>query len=377
LLKINKLIPTKKIEEKTKFRAFALKKDCKMNKKRYFCDLKNYHLTRITRYLFFAVIPLLLPACVTMRHCPIETLQPARWTYEGSKNNIAICASQTLLSDAIRANTSATGVPADSLIANILFSLQRLWEEAPGYEDARFFIHLTPTNEQPETSNDDMVVWLKDLQIKNQYYGQQYSFYEWEVYLYVSYVAKWVVYSKSGTLIDEYTDRDLMIWPSSRYVSKSEAVENLPDVKDAWWDLGIALAKNYINRIAPQWQKEMRAIFLINKFPELSKQAYSAMQNEGYARAFDIWENMLLSCRKRGQKKTKSQITYNMAVACEFQNQLDDAIYWAQRSVNLNLKPKTAHYLNFLRERKQHQTKLDQQILKPMSDYPTSENLKI
>jgi len=299
-----------------------------------------------------------------MRYCPIETLQPARWTYEGAKNNVAVCASQTLLSDAIRANTSAFDVPADSLIANILFSLQHLWKEAPGYENTQFFVHITPTNEQPETSDFDMVVFLSDLQIKNQYYGQQYSFYEWEVFLYVNYVAKWLIYNKSGTLIDELTDRDLMIWPSGRYAGKSESVENLPSVKDAWWDLGIALAQNYIERIAPQWHKGARTIFMINKFPELSRQAYSAMQNDGYARAFDIFENMLLSCRKKGQKRIKSQITYNMAVACEFQNQLDDAIHWAQRSANLNLNSRTARYLNLLRERKQQQTKLDLQTSK-------------
>jgi len=86
------------------------------------------------------------------------------------------------------------------------------------------------------------------------------------------------------------------------------------------------------------------------------------MQNNGYARAFDVWENMLLSCRKKGQNKIKSQITFNMAVACEFQNQLDEAIYWAQRSANLNLKSKTANYLKLLRERKQQQTQLDQQV---------------
>ena len=101
---------------------------------------------------------------------------------------------------------------------------------------------------------------------------------------------------------------------------------------------------------------------MINKFPELSQKAYTAMQNNGYARAFDIWENMLLSCRNR-HKKTKSQIAFNMAVACEFQNQLDQAIDWAQRAVNLNGKPRTVNYLHLLNERTQHQVKLDIQTM--------------
>jgi hypothetical protein len=302
-----------------------------------------------------------LSACVTLRHCPIETLQPAKLTFEGSKSNIAICAPQTILSEAINTNATATGIHADSLIANILFSLQNFWKEAPGFENAQFFVHIIKNDEVPAFSNFDMMANLDGLQVTNTYYGQQYGFFEWEAYLYVQYVAKWSIRNQSGNLIDEYTDRDLMVWPSGLHAGKAEAVENLPDVKDAWWDMGIALAKNYAARVVPQWQTGIREIYMINKFPELSQQAYRAMQNNGYARAFDIWENMLLSCRKNGQKKTKSQITYNMAVAYEFQNQLDEAIYWAQRSANLNLKHKNIDYLRLLRERKQQQTQLDQQ----------------
>lgn len=296
-----------------------------------------------------------------MRNCPIETLQPARLTIEGPKKNIALCASQTLLADAIMSNENAIDVPADSLIANILFSLKHSWEEAPGYGDAKFFIYITKNDQLPGASNFDLVAQLDKLQVNNTYYGQEYSFYEWEAYLHVQYAAKWSIRDKSGALVDEYTDRDLIVWPSGIRVGKAEAVMNLPDINDAWWDMGIAIARSYAARIVPQWRTGERNIFMINKFPELSLQAYTAMQNNSYVRAFDIWENMLLSCRKNGQKRTKSQITYNMAVACEFQNQLDQAIQWTQKSANLKRKSKTVSYLNLLRERQQQQMLLNQQ----------------
>jgi len=320
-------------------------------------------MANITRFLLFVMTLLMLSACVTTRRCPIETLQPAKLTLHGSKNNIAICAPQTLLAEAVMSNITAAGVSADSLIANILFTLQHFWEEAPGFEDTQFFVHIVKDDELPAFSNIDLVVQLYGLHISNTYYGQQYGFFEWEAYLYVQYMAKWSVRDKSGKLIDEYTDRDLMVWPSGIHEGKAEAVEKLPDVKDAWWDMGIALAKNYVTRIVPQWQTGVRDIYMINKFPELSQKAYKAMQNNGYARAFDVWENMLMTCRKKGQKKIKSQITFNMAVACEFQNQLDEAIRWVQRSAELNPKSKTSYYIKLLRERKQQQTQLDLQIV--------------
>jgi len=297
-----------------------------------------------------------------MRHCPIETLQPAKVTLEGSKKNIAICAPETLFSEAIISNGSVTNLPTDSLISNILISLQHFWENAPGYEESQITFHILKNDELPKIPNLDMMVQLEKLQIKNTYYGQEYTYVEWEAYLHVNYAAQWTIRNASGMLLDEYTDRNLMEWNSGIRSGKNYAVMNLPVVKDAWWDMGIVIAKNYAVRILPRWQTGMRPIYMINKYPELSQQAYTAMLNNGYVRAFDVWENMLIHCRKRGQKKTKSRINYNMAVAWEFQNQLDEAIYWAQRSANLYMHSRTVNYLNLLRERRQDQIKLDRQV---------------
>jgi hypothetical protein len=306
-------------------------------------------------------MPLFFSACVTIRHCPIETLQPAIVILETPKNNIAICASHELLSESVKSNESAINFPVDSLMKNILFTLQHFWEKTPGYENTQFFIYILPTDTLIGASNFDMAVWLDQLKIQNTYYGQEYSWTEWEAYLHVLYRAKWSIHNASETLLDEYSDYNLMEWSSGIRGGKAQAVANLPDLKDAWWDMGIVVARNFADRILPRWQTDVREIYMVNKFPELSQQAYTAMQNHGYARAFNIWENMLLSCRKHGQKRNKSHITYNMAVAWEFQNELDEAIYWAQKSANLYKITKTANYLKLLRERKQHQEKLDLQ----------------
>jgi len=296
-----------------------------------------------------------------MRDCLIETLQPAKLTFEGSKRNIAICAPQTLFSDAIKDNSNAANVPTDSLITNILYSLQQSWKDIPGYTETQFYLYILKSDELPGASNFDLIVRLDNLLVKNTYYGQQYSYYDWEAYLHVLYTAQWVVRDKSGKALDEYTDRDLIVWNSGILPSKNDAVEGLPDIKDAWWDMGIAMAKSYAVRIVPQWQTGIRNIYMINKFPELSQQAYTAMQRSGYGRAFDIWENMLLSCRKRGQKYIKSQITYNMAVACEFRNLLEEAIYWAERSSSFSKKTNTDNYIKLLKIRLKQREHLDQQ----------------
>ena len=321
-------------------------------------------MTQTARNLLYIIAPLLVSACLSVRNIPIETLQPANLTFEEPRNIIAIIAPQTLFADAVRNNAAATNIFTDSLNYNILYSLQRIWEEAPGYEDAQFFVKITSSDSiSEEYSNYDQTVHLERLEINNTYYGQQYGFFDWEAYIYVYYTARWLIYNKSGALTDEYTDRDLIIWSSGLYSTRSDAVENLPEISDVWWDLGIAIAQSYSTHVVPQWQTGVRYIYMVNKFPELSQMAYRAMQNDRYVHAFDIWENMLLSCRKRGQKNIKSQITYNMAISNEFQNQLEQAVYWTQRSLNLKYNYRTINYLNLLQERKQHQIILDLQTL--------------
>ena len=327
--------------------------------------MKPETLKNIIRNLFLSVATLSLTnACDTMRRIPIETLQPAKVTFEGLPKNIAICTSKTLFSDASASNTEAKliPVPADSLIENILFSMKYLWKQAPGYDNAQFIVYTASAGDTTVRDfNADITVHLEKLQINNRYYGHQYDYDEWEAYIYINYVAKWAIYNKSGAKIDDYTDSDMVIISSGIHETKAQAVQKLPDAKDAWWDMGIILAKNYIARITPQWQTETRYIYMINKFPDLSMMAYKAMSNDNYIRALNIWETMLMSCRKRGQKQTKSQITYNMAVACEFQNQLEQAITLTKQSSAIKQKNITENYLRLLNNRLEQRKKLDLQ----------------
>ena len=324
----------------------------------------------INRYLLLIFItPLFFSACVTMRSVPIETMQPAKFSFQSPKNKIAICASQTVLSEAITSNEGTRGISTDSLIANVLFSLQHSLEDAHGYENTNFTTFIIKTGEAPPIYSDfDMVIEMNMLQITLYYYIQQYGYYEWEAYMYALYVAKWQIRNNTGALIDEYIDDNTMLFPSGIYAERLEAVENMPYIKDTWWDVGIAVAQRYANHIAPQWQKGKRNIYMIDKFPELSMMAYKAMQNDAFGRAFDIWETMLFSCRKRGQKTAKSQIIYNMAVACEFQNQLEEAVNLAQKSANMKRNYRTTYYINTLNGRQKHKIELDRQTLNLKSE---------
>ena len=325
-------------------------------------------MTRLYQYiLFFAIATTLFPACVTTRRVAIETLHPAQITFEEHPQTIIINAPHTLLAEAIDSNTTAAGLPADSLIANILYSLKHSWEETLGYENTQFVVQITNDNESHIETPYDLLIRLEELNLRNMYYGNQYGFIEWEAYLYVQYSIKWSIRNSAGRIVDEYANIDMMFFPSGIFDNKAAAVENLPNVKDAWWDLGIMLAQKYYARVAPQWRTDERRIYMVNKFPELSISAHKAMQNNSYAGAFDIWETMLLSCHKKRHKGARSQITYNLAVASEYQNQLEQAISWAKQSETLRQKYRTRYYLYTLRERERQQKILDIQTFKQLT----------
>ncbi len=324
---------------------------------------KHFDLLSMRYFRFLYLLPLLFSACVTVRECPIETLQPAKLAFEGQKKNIAVCASPTIFSYSVQTNPNADEIPGDSLVLNILYSLRAAWKNAPGFEDAKISMFATESDYPlPELAKYDLIVRLDKLRLKNTYVDEQHDFNRIAVILQVYYVAEWSVRDKAGRFLDYYTDRDMVMWYSGAYSNQTEALPYLPKTADAWWDTGIAIARSYAEHVTPRWQTEYRGIYMINNFPDLSKQAYTAMRNNGFERAFNIWEEMLIACRKKGQSKTKSRIAHNMAVACEFNNSLDDAIYWIQRSINYSSNKINYNYLRILKERQTQNILLDQQF---------------
>ena len=316
------------------------------------------------RFLIYSVLCMLsvLPACVTMRDCQIETLQPAKFTYSKDQvNHVALCASPELLHNSILTNEIIEVMSTDSLIFNILYSLKQTWQSAPGCENMNFTI-IVSDQAPPTDLSFDMIVRLDRILIRNSVYEEQFYSMEWEAFLQSFYIAEWSLRDRDSQLIDIHAHRDMITWYSGLQKTKSEARDSLPSVYNAWWDIGILAAKYYATRVSPHWQKETRPIYLIPKDKELSEKAYSAMQNNGYERAFHIWEEMLIASKKKGQKRRKGYLTYNMAVARECQNLLDEAIQWSETSAKNSSNSINKDYLSRLKKRMLEREILDRQI---------------
>jgi hypothetical protein len=172
----------------------------------------------------------------------------------------------------------------------------------------------------------------------------------------------WTLQNRDASITNTQSDNDSQIWLAVSENDGDYMISYLPAIADAWWDLGIAIARSYADYITPYWRMENRHFFMLNKFPDHSLRAHDAMINGNYRKAFDIWEETLMLCGKTGEKRMKSQITLNMAIACELEHRLDEALTWAQRSIGYAINHLNRGYPEFLKYRQEQDSLLRRQI---------------
>jgi tetratricopeptide (TPR) repeat protein len=308
--------------------------------------MKNcQHIPLAVAYLLVILHVVLFTACTAVREYPLETLQPASLVLNEPNRSIALYAPSSLFDYSVMANEEVSeDISTDSLTFNILYSLKNFIENAPGFGNSTVNVFIADNPAQvPEEA--DWYVGVTRLQIANTYYSVPYH---WEAKFYAHYVFVCNVENADKSFSDDFVERDMQDW-SSRITEWGTS--QLPSVADAWWDLGIALARTCAEHVTPHWRNETRKIYLISRFNDDSALAYKAMRDNNYNRAFALWEEMLISCRKGKQKKIKSRIAYNLAVVCEMQNQFDDALHWIQQSIAYSANQDNNQYLKKLKER--------------------------
>ncbi|MDR1672756.1 MAG: DUF6340 family protein [Bacteroidales bacterium] len=298
----------------------------------------------------------LAPACASIRECRIETLQPPEMPLNTPIEKIAVYAPPKLFSEAIVSNIKTADIASDSLIYNILYSLKMFIEEAPGFEESVVSVFIAD-GDIPDKADYDWLIELKQLDIENNIGAQS-----GKLFLHARCSALWTLQNRDASVTDTRSDNDSQIWLAISENDGNYIISYLPTIADAWWDLGIAIARSYARYITPYWYTEDRQFFMLNKFPDHSRRAYDAMMNGNYQKAFDIWEEMLILCGKNGKTSTKSQITLNMAVACESEHRLDEALVWAQRSVGYAVNYLNGGYPEFLKYRQEQDSLLRRQI---------------
>ncbi len=111
-------------------------------------------------------------------------------------------------------------------------------------------------------------------------------------------------------------------------------------------------------RLAPVWNDEVRRILYTGSDIDLGKAAWLAKQNR-WAEAGKIWETLSSNRNKRIANKA----SFNMALAWEQEDDLNQALLWLDYADSLLTRHQTAEYRKILEQRLETKHLLDMQMM--------------
>ncbi len=115
--------------------------------------------------------------------------------------------------------------------------------------------------------------------------------------------------------------------------------------------------QEYAFRITPLWETTTRSYYT---WPgDVSKRAKEFVSQEDWLSAARLWNTETTNTKPT----VAAMACYNMALACEIEDDLEIALYWAKRSDTLQpYRIDTQDYIQLLRDRLKEREILDQQI---------------
>jgi tetratricopeptide (TPR) repeat protein len=124
---------------------------------------------------------------------------------------------------------------------------------------------------------------------------------------------------------------------------------------DAIKDVSRKTGQDYAYRLIPYWVKVTRDYYVkgTNNFGIAKRKA----QTGNWDGAAELWKKETTS----SDSKIAGRACYNMAIICEINGQLDEAIAWAQKAYENYNNKLALRYVNILKNRKENNNVLDYQ----------------
>jgi hypothetical protein len=171
----------------------------------------------------------------------------------------------------------------------------------------------------------------------------------------------WTAYDlNKKKLAFHFSKADTIYWSHSS-TSKKEALRQLPPRKDAVLNAADIAGSNTAKFLIPHWATVQR-IYFQSGAPE-TKPANELAKEGKWLEAAEIW-------KKHANNKNKNlaaKCTFNMALACEFNDQLDAALEWVVESYHIFGEKNEIHaancrdYIRILAQRKRDRSILEKQ----------------
>jgi hypothetical protein len=155
----------------------------------------------------------------------------------------------------------------------------------------------------------------------------------------------WRFYQPGQFPLSLLTD-DTLHWYGKRYQTNEEFLKKLPSLKDLLIEGGINSGKNIARQIGCVWQDQKRYYYKTGK--KKIDAAIPFIRSDKWEEASAIW----LKFSSVSSPFLRSKIEYNLAVSAEMTGDIDRAIDWANKSLQVKSFSKTKKYLKELHNRK-------------------------
>lgn len=308
--------------------------------------------TKRLKFILLAFGAIFLTSCNNLLYTSLDVLRPAKVAFALDANSLLIV-NNTVTQPANYGHTTEliNKSPINNVISTDSLSIFCLGALTEDLETKGFFssIQLIPNSInkgydffKPLDLNEDNVknlclrhhanailsldkITVND-KLSEQYLADSYSYLaalelQFKTYWSIHYFDK-----SPGTSIQF---NDTSYWESESYVRRN-TISSLPKRTDALIDGALDVGHNSTNRFVPYWEKVDRYFFNPNN--RLMKQGMDSVYVKNWKSAINSWETAL---NYNKSIRIKAQASNNIAIAYEITGDVDKALEYATKSLNL------------------------------------------
>lgn len=172
----------------------------------------------------------------------------------------------------------------------------------------------------------------------------------------------WTAYDlNKKKLAFHFSKGDTIYW-SHQSTYKKEAMKRIPPRRDAVLNAADIAGANTAEFLVPHWRTVQRIFYQSGK-PEI-KPTTQLVKDGKWLEAAEVWKKYT----NANNKATAAKCKFNMAVACEMNDQIDAALGWVVESYYVYGEKNEIHaancreYIDILAQRKQDQLIIEKQL---------------
>ncbi|MFV0521372.1 MAG: DUF6340 family protein [Mangrovibacterium sp.] len=144
---------------------------------------------------------------------------------------------------------------------------------------------------------------------------------------------------------------DTITWQQSGSSTKKIFL-NLPSITNCVIQTGIQSALDIDARISPQWKRENRIFFTLDKDDSSGNKVIDLANQQEWLKLYEYW----LPFEQSKKSSVKSKAEFNLALASEMLGKIDESLTWIEKSLNTKYTQQAKNYMNTLLKRNSNKT---------------------